>query len=57
MSSQLAWLGLHLEAMQEQFPYLLFPYYMAQTAPLEGNTIPDPDLDFSEGPHLRNAIQ
>ncbi|GEM_PF-1623106 len=57
MSSQLAWLGLHLEAMQEQFPYLLFPYYMAQTAPLEGNTIPDPYLDFSEGPHLRNVIQ
>lgn len=52
-----AWRFLDSGAMEAQFPHPLLPFHLAQLEPADGPTLPDPDLDLSEGPHLSYAIQ
>jgi surfeit locus 1 family protein len=55
------WYRIDIEAIQEQMPYDLFPFYLLATPP-EGyqEQLPyriAPDIDLSDGPHLGYAIQ
>jgi len=58
---QQEWYRIDIEAIQEQIPYKLFPFYLLATPP-EGyqEQLPyriAPEIDLSDGPHLGYAIQ
>ncbi|MGD8856415.1 MAG: SURF1 family protein [Chloroflexota bacterium] len=58
---QQRWYRVEIEAIQEQMPYRLLPFYLVQTPP-DGVQEDLPyrvsvDYDLSEGPHLGYAIQ
>jgi surfeit locus 1 family protein len=58
---QQRWYRIEIEAIQEQMPYRLLPFYLLQTPP-EGVQEELPyrvavEYDLSEGPHLGYAIQ
>lgn len=54
----LEWRVLNVEGIQAQSPYPLRPYFLELSeAPSDGQPIPDPDVDLSDGPHLSYAIQ
>lgn len=58
---QQRWYRVEIEAIQEQMPYRLLPFYLVQTPP-EGvqDVLPyrvTVEIDLSEGPHLGYAIQ
>jgi surfeit locus 1 family protein len=57
---RLEWQVLDIAAIQQQVQEPLADWVLVQTEPLavpEPQPIPQPDLDFSEGPHLGYAIQ
>jgi surfeit locus 1 family protein len=58
---QQRWYRVEIEAIQEQMPYRLLPFYLLQTPPGEvQENLPyrvAVDYDLSEGPHLGYAIQ
>lgn len=58
---QQEWFRVNVEAIERQLPYELFPVYVLQSPPAEGNqNLPyreEPEVDLSEGPHLSYAIQ
>jgi surfeit locus 1 family protein len=63
--SRLEWFRVDVEAIGDQLPYELLPYYLLQSpddAPASGGiaTLPareTPTFDLSEGPHLSYALQ
>ncbi|MDX1686896.1 MAG: SURF1 family protein [Candidatus Promineifilaceae bacterium] len=58
---QQTWYRVNVDAIGRQLPYDLFPVYLLQSPPPEGNvSLPyreEVEVDLSEGPHLSYAIQ
>jgi surfeit locus 1 family protein len=58
---QQQWYRIDVEAIQQQMPYRLLPFFLLQTPPDEVQDVLPyrvaAEIDLSEGPHMGYAIQ